>query len=160
MTLIAGAACIGGVLHALSARAARRTGGLDALTERINRELPQLQCGECGYPGCRPYAAAVAREEAGIDLCPPGGRETLDRLAVLLNADAPPLPPSPAPRVAVIREAECVGCALCLQVCPTDAIVGAPRFAHTVRTEDCVGCGLCLPPCPVDCIELIPVAPR
>ena len=152
--LVLSAALAGVVLHSLSRRLEAPRGRLDGLIERINGELPQLQCGECGYPGCRPYAAAVAREEVGIGDCPPGGTETVKRLAVLLNLPSPSLAPPPPRRIAFIRADDCVGCALCLPVCPTDAIVGAARRVHTVIEADCVGCGLCLPPCPVDCIDM------
>jgi electron transport complex protein RnfB len=134
----------------------------DALVERIDALLPQTQCGQCRYPGCRPYAAAIARGESGIDRCPPGGETTLRALAALLDRPVVALDPAcgaPAPpQVAFIDEARCIGCALCLPACPVDAIVGAPRFMHTVIAAECTGCALCLPPCPVDCIELHPVA--
>ena len=132
----------------------------DALVERIDALLPQTQCGQCLYPGCRPYAQAIAAGEADIDRCPPGGEPTVRALASLL--DRPPRRVDPRygetlpPRVALIDEARCIGCTLCLPACPVDAIVGAPRFMHTVIARQCTGCGLCLPPCPVDCIAMIP----
>lgn len=129
------------------------------LTEMINTALPQLQCGECGYPGCRPYAEAIAKEEAAINLCPPGGAETAARLAEIINIDAPRMPPAPPLKIARIRAEDCVGCALCLPACPTDAILGAPQKHHEVIAEHCVGCELCLPPCPVDCIEMVEMDP-
>ena len=128
------------------------------LPEAINALLPQTQCGQCRYPGCRPYAEAIARGEADIDQCPPGGEATVRALAELLGREPGPVDPqyraATAGVVAVIDEARCVGCALCLPACPVDAIVGAHRHVHTVIEAHCTGCGLCIPPCPVDCIEL------
>lgn len=153
------AAVVGAGLGWLSSRLSRlqRQGAPQTqMVERINAQLPQLQCGDCGYPGCRPYAAAIAGGETDITLCPPGGADTVRRLAELLNTP-PPAPQEAAPpqRVAQIDAAACVGCALCLPACPTDAIIGAPRHLHTVVAADCVGCELCLPPCPVDCIRMV-----
>lgn len=132
----------------------------DSLVEAIDALLPQTQCAQCQYPGCRPYAQAIARGEADIDRCPPGGEPTLAALADLLGRDLRPLDPRygvTKPRqVAVIDEQRCVGCALCLPACPVDAIVGASRFMHTVIEAQCTGCELCLPPCPVDCIAMMP----
>lgn len=134
--------------------------------ERINALLPQTQCAQCGYPGCRPYAAALAAGEAPPDRCPPGGEALARRLADLLGVPASsPLPgaPAPPPAVAVIDESACIGCARCLEVCPVDAILGAHRYLHTVIAADCTGCQLCVPACPVDCIRLMPAdaeAPR
>jgi electron transport complex protein RnfB len=129
-----------------------------SLVERIDALLPQTQCGQCRYPGCRPYAEAIAGGVADIDRCPPGGDATVQALAALLGREPKPLDPAygvPQPRrVAVIDEARCIGCALCLPACPVDAIVGAPRFMHTVIEAQCTGCELCLPPCPVDCIAM------
>lgn len=133
----------------------------DPLVARIDALLPQTQCGQCQYPGCRPYAVAIAAGEADIDRCPPGGEQTVRALAELL--DRPVRAPDPAygatkpPQVAWIDEERCIGCARCLPACPVDAIVGAPRQMHTVIAAQCTGCELCLPPCPVDCIELRPV---
>jgi len=128
------------------------------LAARIDALLPQTQCTRCGYPGCSPYAAAIANGEAQINQCPPGGAATIDALAQLLKRPAPALNPANGvespPRVAWIDEARCIGCARCLAPCPVDAIVGAPKYMHTVLADRCTGCELCLPPCPVDCIEM------
>jgi electron transport complex protein RnfB len=128
--------------------------------DAIDALLPQTQCTRCGYSGCRPYAEAIARGEAGINQCPPGGAATIRSLANLLGLA--PLPLSAAhgtegpPRVAVIDESRCIGCARCLPPCPVDAIVGASRHTHTVVVDLCTGCELCIAPCPVDCIAMIP----
>jgi electron transport complex protein RnfB len=128
------------------------------LSARIDALLPQTQCRRCGYDGCRPYAAAIARGEAEINQCPPGGSLTILKLAALLGRPAQPLNPlygvEAPPRVAWIDESRCIGCARCLAPCPVDAILGAPKHMHTVLADRCTGCELCLPPCPVDCIEL------
>ena len=128
----------------------------DGLIDAIDALLPQTQCGQCGHPGCRPYAEALAKG-APMDLCPPGGEETFAALKALLGRDDGAAPTEPQPAVARIQEPECIGCALCLGACPVDAIVGAPGFMHTVIENQCTGCELCLPACPVDCIELIPM---
>ncbi|NIR61773.1 MAG: electron transport complex subunit RsxB [Gammaproteobacteria bacterium] len=128
------------------------------VAERINELLPQTQCGQCGYPGCRPYAEAIAAGEADINLCPPGGDETVRALADLLDRDAKPLATErQEPAVAVIDEQICIGCTLCIQACPVDAILGAAKQMHTVIEAECTGCELCVEPCPVDCIEMVPV---
>lgn len=129
------------------------------VVDRIDALLPQTQCGQCNYPGCRPYAEAIAAGKAAINQCPPGGEAGIRALADLLGVE--PLPLNPAngeekpPRVAVIDEAACIGCTLCIQACPVDAIIGAPKLMHTVIGDACTGCDLCLPPCPVDCIEMV-----
>jgi electron transport complex protein RnfB len=132
------------------------------LADAIDALLPQTQCTKCGYPGCRPYAEAIARGEADIDQCPPGGEAGIRRLAALLSRAPKPLDPAHGreqPRAAaLVREEWCIGCTLCIQACPVDAIVGAPKQMHTVLTTACTGCELCLPPCPVDCIEIVPLA--
>lgn len=153
---IAAAALV--ALAAVAGNTRRRAQSHVAMVESVNRELPQLQCGECGYPACRPYAEAIVSEQVPIHLCPPGGQATVARLAQLLNVEPETTLPQPPPQVAVIRTRDCVGCGLCLPVCPTDAIVGTAQYAHQVLTADCVGCGLCLAPCPVDCIDLHPAA--
>jgi electron transport complex protein RnfB len=144
----------------------RSPGAPDPLAERIDALLPQTQCGRCGYAGCLPYAAALAREEAAINRCPPGGTALVANLAALLRRPELPLDPecarrstdAPPDAVARIDPAACIGCARCLPVCPVDAILGAARFLHTVITAECTGCALCLPVCPVDCIEMGPRA--
>ena len=123
------------------------------LIERVNALLPQTQCAQCGYPGCRPYAAAVVAGEA-INLCPPGGDHTVRRLAELLGRDALPLSKQSQPAVAVVDESRCIGCMHCRNACPVDAIVGAQQFMHTVIESECTGCELCVAPCPVDCISM------
>ncbi len=129
------------------------------LAERIDALLPQTQCRRCGFDGCRPYAEALARGESDLNRCPPGGQEVIAQLAALLDRPALPLDPAcgseGAQLVALIDEAACIGCARCLDDCPTDAIVGARKRMHTVIVEDCSGCELCLPSCPVDCIHMV-----
>ncbi|MBI0327711.1 electron transport complex subunit RsxB [Burkholderia plantarii] len=131
------------------------------LADRIEDLLPQTQCTKCGYDGCRPYAEAIAAGTAGYNQCPPGGHQGIERLAALLGKPVIPLAVEHGeerPRLlAVIDEQLCIGCTLCMQACPVDAIVGAPKQMHTVVSELCTGCDLCVPPCPVDCIALIPV---
>ena len=131
--------------------------------DMIDALLPQTQCRKCGYDGCRPYAEALAAGSADINRCPPGGAEGIADLARLLGMPASPLDPecgAAGPRVvAVIDEARCIGCTLCIQACPVDAIVGAAKLMHTVVRSECTGCELCLPPCPVDCIALIERVP-
>jgi Na+-translocating ferredoxin:NAD+ oxidoreductase subunit B len=132
------------------------------LSERIDALLPQTQCGRCTFEGCKPYAGAIARGEADINQCPPGGEHTVHALAQLLGRTPRPVGAEfgvvrVQPVVAWIDEAACIGCAKCIQACPVDAIVGAAKFMHTVVSQDCTGCELCIPPCPVDCIELRPL---
>ena len=133
---------------------------MSALAEQIDALLPQTQCTRCGYPACRPYAEAIAKGEADINQCPPGGEDGIRKLAALLGREYKPLNPENGieqpRRVALIDEARCIGCTLCVQACPVDAIVGASKLMHTVVTELCSGCDLCVPPCPVDCIEMVP----
>jgi electron transport complex protein RnfB len=150
----------------LLARAAGRVRAGDAapgdanLVEAIERILPQTQCGQCGFAGCSPYAEALARREVDIDRCPPGGDDGARALAALLGREPKPVNPDNGvvkpPLVAIVREADCIGCTKCIQACPVDAIVGAPKLMHTVIPDLCTGCELCIPPCPVDCIELVP----
>lgn len=128
------------------------------LVDQIDACFPQTQCTQCGYPRCRPYAEAIARGEADINRCPPGGEATIGALARLLKVAPKALDPAcgaPAPRrVAVIDEVRCIGCTLCIQACPVDAILGATKLMHAVIRGECTGCGLCVPPCPVDCIAM------
>jgi H+/Na+-translocating ferredoxin:NAD+ oxidoreductase subunit B len=128
------------------------------LVEQVNELLPQTQCAQCGYPGCRPYAAAVVDGTAAINLCPPGGEETVRRLAALLGREAIPLVEMSEPSVAVIDESLCIGCTHCRTACPVDAIVGAHQLMHTIIESECTGCELCVAPCPVDCISMRPRA--
>jgi electron transport complex protein RnfB len=133
---------------------------MKSLAERIDALLPQTQCTKCGYPSCRPYAEAIATGHADINQCPPGGEAGIRDLAALLGREIKPLNPANGVerprRVAVIDEARCIGCTLCIQACPVDAIVGSAKLMHTVVSELCSGCDLCVPPCPVDCIEMLP----
>lgn len=131
------------------------------LAEKINAVLPQTQCGQCGFPGCKPYAAAISDGTADINLCPPGGEEGIHKLADLLGMEFKPFGGASLPKpksVALIDESTCIGCTLCIQACPVDAIVGAAKQLHTVISSECTGCELCLAPCPVDCISMEPIA--
>ncbi len=128
--------------------------------DQIDALLPQTQCGECHYAGCRPYAEAIAADTDSINHCPPGGVATLQALAKLLQISAEPYfaevhENTRAPKTAIIREAECIGCTKCIQACPVDAIMGSAKHMHSILQNECTGCGLCVEPCPVDCIDLI-----
>lgn len=134
----------------------------DPVVDQIDALLPQTQCGQCTYPGCRPYAEAIANGEAEINQCPPGGEVTIIALADLLNVEVKPLNAEhgeikEAKTIVYIDEQTCIGCTLCIQACPVDAILGAAKQMHTVIASECTGCNLCIPPCPVDCIHIIPV---
>jgi Na+-translocating ferredoxin:NAD+ oxidoreductase subunit B len=130
-------------------------------TERLDRILPQTQCGQCGYAGCRPYAEAMAAGAADIDRCPPGGDAGARALAHVLGIPAKPFDRTRGlhkpPLVALIVEAACIGCTKCIQACPVDAIIGAAKHMHAVIGPLCTGCELCVPACPVDCIEMVAV---
>jgi len=134
---------------------------MTSLADRIDALLPQTQCEQCGYHGCRPYAEAIARGEAQINQCPPGGAAGIAKLADFLGRAPIPLNPEHGvekPRtLARIIEADCIGCTKCIQACPVDAIVGSAKLMHTVISDDCTGCELCVPACPVDCIALEPM---
>ncbi len=134
------------------------------LHEAIDDLLPQTQCGQCGYDGCAPYARAIAQGEANINRCPPGGDGTIVALSRLtglpVSAVDPQCGQTQTPLLAVIDEERCIGCKLCIQACPVDAIVGAAKYMHTVIAAQCTGCELCLPPCPVDCIDMLPGPPE
>ena len=132
----------------------------NALVEQVDAILPQTQCTQCGYNGCLPYAQAIVTEHAPINRCPPGGDACIEALSRLLNRAVTALDTNcgqPEPlQVAQIDEAHCIGCTLCIQACPTDAIVGASKLMHTVLPDSCTGCKLCVAPCPVDCINMVP----
>ena len=131
----------------------------EELVEAIDALLPQTQCAKCGYAGCRPYAQAIAHDEADINQCPPGGSKGICQLAALLGRLEKPLNPANGAEIpraaALIDESRCIGCMLCIKACPVDAIVGAAKRMHTVLTQYCTGCELCLAPCPVDCIDMV-----
>lgn len=134
-----------------------------SLADQIEDLLPQTQCTKCGYPACRPYAEAVANGNAGYNQCPPGGLEGVARIARLLGKPVMPINPAngverPRP-VALIDESLCIGCTLCIQACPVDAIIGAAKQMHTVAPDLCTGCDLCVAPCPVDCIAMVSITP-
>jgi electron transport complex protein RnfB len=157
LTMVALAAAAG----AAAALATRRsTEDQERLIDEIDALLPQTQCGRCTFPGCRPYATALANGAADINQCPPGGDATAAALAKMLGREPRPVDPRYGnvpthPLVAWIDEA-CIGCVKCIQACPVDAIVGASRYMHTVIAAQCTGCELCIPPCPVDCIVMRP----
>lgn len=137
---------------------------IDAFAARIDAVLPQTQCTRCGYPACKPYAEAIARGEAPINRCPPGGRAVIRALASLTGLPVQALDPAfgieSAMTVAMIDEDVCIGCTKCIQACPVDAIIGANKLMHTVIPQLCTGCELCIPPCPVDCIAMLPAHNR
>ena len=135
------------------------SGAIDPHT--IDQWLPQTQCQRCGYPGCWEYANAISAESAPINRCPPGGDITLRALAeitskplVSIDRDCGTVGPL---AYAVINEALCIGCTLCIQACPVDAIAGASKLMHTIIGHECTGCELCIAPCPMDCIQMTPI---
>ena len=158
LILILAAIILGGILGFASVRFQVDD---NPVVDQINAILPQTQCGQCTFPGCRPYATAIVNGEADINQCPPGGEATIQALANLLGQEVKPLNPENGieekPTVAFIDEATCIGCTLCIQACPVDAILGAAKQMHTVIASECTGCDLCLPPCPVDCIDMLEV---
>ncbi|MEY8264290.1 MAG: electron transport complex subunit RsxB [Bermanella sp.] len=131
------------------------------IVDQLDALLPQTQCGQCSYPGCRPYAQAISEGNEKINKCPPGGESTIAAIADLLGVEPEPLDAEHGEEkdvtfVAVIREDECIGCTKCIQACPVDAILGAAKQMHTVIAQECTGCDLCVEPCPVDCIDMVP----
>jgi len=153
--IITGIALLAGLLLGVASR--KLPGDSKKLVDQVNDLLPQTQCAQCGYPGCRPYAAAIVSGAASINLCPPGGEETVQRLAALLGRDVLPLVETAAEiaSVALIEESLCIGCTRCRDACPVDAIVGTQQRMHSIIAAECTGCELCLPPCPVDCISMV-----
>ena len=156
MTIIGSLAITFGLILGFAQRKFRIDG--NPIVDQIEDLLPQTQCGQCSYPGCHPYAEAIANDEADINRCPPGGDDTIAKLADLLEVDIKPLDEESGeirlPSVALINEQTCIGCTLCIQACPVDAILGASKQMHSVIDVECTGCELCLPPCPVDCITM------
>lgn len=161
---IAAISALGLIFGAILGYASRRFAVEDdPIVEKIDEILPQSQCGQCGYPGCRPYAEAVGVQGETINRCAPGGEAVMLKIASLLNVEPQPVDGdadelTPARMLAVIDESSCIGCTKCIQACPVDAIVGATRAMHTVISELCTGCNLCVAPCPTQCITLRPVA--
>jgi electron transport complex protein RnfB len=156
--IVTGIALAAGLLLSLADK--RLPADRESIVESINRLLPQTQCAQCGFPGCRPYAEAIAEGGAAINLCPPGGNDTVQRLADMLGRRPEPvaIPANEVAIVALIDEASCIGCTHCRTACPVDAITGAHQYMHTVIASECTGCELCVAPCPVNCISMVPAA--
>ena len=158
LILLAGMTLLIGLALMASARAGNTK--TTAVADAIDDALPQTQCTQCGYTGCRPYADAIVDGQADINQCPPGGESVIRELALMLGRDIKPLDEShgieQAREIAFIDEEICIGCKKCIQVCPVDAILGAAKLMHTVIANECTGCNLCPPACPVDCIDMIP----
>lgn len=155
IAIISAIALAAGLVLSLASR--QLPGDPVRIVDEVNALLPQTQCAQCGYAGCRPYAEAIVDGSASINLCPPGGNDTISRLAELLGRDAEPLAEPAVPvQVAVIDESLCIGCTHCRTACPVDAITGAHQYIHTVIRSECTGCELCVAPCPVDCIRMVP----
>jgi electron transport complex protein RnfB len=155
--IVTGIALVAGLLLSFASRQLPADTG--TIVEEINALLPQTQCAQCGFPGCRPYAQAIVEDDVAVNLCPPGGQETADRLAATLGRETVPLATTAEAEIsiAVINEAQCIGCTHCREACPVDAITGAHQFMHTVIESECTGCELCVAPCPVDCISMVAV---
>ncbi|MDQ6975007.1 MAG: electron transport complex subunit RsxB [Mariprofundaceae bacterium] len=151
---LGGLALVAGIILAIATRVFHVEG--NPIADQVENLLPQTQCGQCGYPGCKPYATAVANDSVAINHCVPGGERTMLAIAELMGVEPKTVEEDATePMLAFIREDECIGCTLCIKACPVDAIIGAPKHYHTVIADHCTGCNLCLEPCPVDCIDML-----